>query len=94
VPTDDTLELLRAMRAEAQEFREETRSNFEKLFRRLDVMEAEMHEFREETRANFGKVFHRLNVMEAVLANLKADVAILLILMCVQVETNYPRPRG
>jgi hypothetical protein len=51
--SDHTLELLRAMRAEALEFREETRKNF-------------------------GTVFHRLNVIEATLANLKADVAILL----------------
>lgn len=51
--SDHTLELLRAMRAEAQEFREETRKSF-------------------------GTVFHRLNVIEATLANLKADVAILL----------------
>ena len=51
--SDHTLELLRTMRAEAQEFREETRKSF-------------------------GTVFHRLNVIEATLANLKADVAILL----------------
>ena len=41
-------------------------------------MHAEAQEFREETRKNFGTVFHRLNVIEATLANLKADVAILL----------------
>jgi hypothetical protein len=51
--SDDTLELLREIRAEAREFREEMRKNF-------------------------GTVFHRLNVIEAALANLKADVAILL----------------
>jgi hypothetical protein len=56
VPTDHTLELLRAMRAEAQEFREETRANFGKVLHRLDVILAEAREFREETRANFGKV--------------------------------------
>jgi hypothetical protein len=41
-------------------------------------MRAEAQEFREETRKSFGTVFHRLNVIEATLANLKADVAILL----------------
>jgi hypothetical protein len=51
--TNHTLELLRAMRTEVQEFREESRKNF-------------------------ATVFHRLNVVEATLANLKADVAILL----------------
>lgn len=51
--TDHTLELLRTMRAEAQDAREEARKNF-------------------------ASVFHRLNVIEASLANLKADVAILL----------------
>jgi len=44
----------------------------------LREMRAEAQAFREETRKNFGTVFHRLNVIEAALANLKADVAILL----------------
>jgi polyhydroxyalkanoate synthesis regulator phasin len=44
----------------------------------LRAMRAEVQEFREESRKNFASVFHRLNVVEATLANLKADVAILL----------------
>ena len=38
--SDHTLELLREMRAEAQEFREETRKNFGTVFHRLNVIEA------------------------------------------------------
>ena len=38
--SDHTLELLRAMRAETQEFREETRKSFGSVFRPLDVIEA------------------------------------------------------
>jgi hypothetical protein len=42
------------------------------------VMCAEAQKFRGETRRNFAIAFHPLNVIEATLANLRADVAILL----------------
>jgi superfamily II DNA or RNA helicase len=41
-------------------------------------MRAEAQEFREKTRRNFVSASHPLDGIEATLANLKADVAILL----------------